>query len=255
MKKGIYHYPHYYDILYGFDRSIETFMLDALFQLYDVDRGSSLLELGCGTGQIGLQLVKFGWQVTGLDMNKEMLEYMEEKAKKENLCISSIAADMSQFSVVQKYKAGYCPAGSFGLLENDSQVLLHFTSLYNVLEDDGIYIIDLGISEGKTSKFNYSEAEFAIEKNGICIQLQENKIQVKDPQKEEIVFLDWDCTPFEYNFEHFTTLVARSGHFKILDCYPKIDETEEGIAIFDIACSEKIPQTDRAMVVLKKLTS
>jgi SAM-dependent methyltransferase len=42
-----------------------------------VPAGSSVLELGCGTGRITLQLVRLGYRVTAVDESAEMLAHVE----------------------------------------------------------------------------------------------------------------------------------------------------------------------------------
>lgn len=42
-----------------------------------VPAGSSILELGCGTGRITRQLVRLGYPVTAVDESPEMLRYVE----------------------------------------------------------------------------------------------------------------------------------------------------------------------------------
>jgi SAM-dependent methyltransferase len=54
-----------------------------------VSPGSSILELGCGTGRITRQLVRLGYRVTGVDEAPEMLAHVKDAeticAKIENL--------------------------------------------------------------------------------------------------------------------------------------------------------------------------
>lgn len=43
--------------------------------------GSPILEIGCGTGRLLLYLAKHGYQVTGLDYSKAMLDILDKKIK------------------------------------------------------------------------------------------------------------------------------------------------------------------------------
>jgi 2-polyprenyl-3-methyl-5-hydroxy-6-metoxy-1,4-benzoquinol methylase len=44
--------------------------------------GSSLLDVGCGAGQLAIEAAEAGWQATGLDFAREMIDHCEANAKK-----------------------------------------------------------------------------------------------------------------------------------------------------------------------------
>ena len=51
----------------------------------NVKPGDTALEFGCGTGGITLNLAKYCQKVIGVDVSKEMLGILNEKAKKQNI--------------------------------------------------------------------------------------------------------------------------------------------------------------------------
>ena len=111
--QSIYDHPHYYDILFGWDRSAEALFLDALFQIHGLHIGDHLLEVACGTGQVGLKLARFGWTVTGLDLRESMLRFFSAKAEAENLDIKMHCGDMTDFRLDKLADGAFCPVGSF----------------------------------------------------------------------------------------------------------------------------------------------
>lgn len=54
--------------------------LDALQALFPSER-LSILEVGAGTGRVTIPMLKRGWDVTALDVSKEMLKVCERKAQ------------------------------------------------------------------------------------------------------------------------------------------------------------------------------
>ena len=52
---------------------------------------SSILDVGCGTGQLAIQASKLGWQATGIDFAQEMID----------LCISNnLGSSANQVGVI-----------------------------------------------------------------------------------------------------------------------------------------------------------
>ena len=49
--KTIYDFPLYYDILFGWDRTIEADFYSAVFSQNEVAKSEPMLEVACGTGQ------------------------------------------------------------------------------------------------------------------------------------------------------------------------------------------------------------
>ena len=74
--QSIYDFPLYYDILFDWDRSLEADFYDEIFSQHDFNRDHRLLEVACGTAQIGCRLAERGWQVTGLDISPGMCDFV-----------------------------------------------------------------------------------------------------------------------------------------------------------------------------------
>lgn len=79
--------------------------------------GSSILDVGCGTGRHSVELAKRGYAVTGLDLSSEMIARAAAAAKAAGVQVDWIHSDATQFSFPREFYAAICPCeGSFGLL-------------------------------------------------------------------------------------------------------------------------------------------
>lgn len=58
--------------------------------------GEKILEVGCGTGEITLQLARAGRKVTGLDFNRDTLEFIQGCADKLGISIETVECDATQ---------------------------------------------------------------------------------------------------------------------------------------------------------------
>ncbi len=79
--------------------------------------GGPLLDLACGTGRIALRLAAQGYQVTGVDITPEMIEWARQKAAKQDLSIEWVVADARTFHLQKQFPFIY-------MLENVFQFFL-----------------------------------------------------------------------------------------------------------------------------------
>ena len=112
---------------------------------------SKIIDLGCGPGLYAYELGKLGHNVTGIDFNKESINYAQK-----NKCMESVIeykyANYLKDTIIGKYNAAmmiYCDFGA--LIPDEQKILLEKVS--NILADDGIFIFDVfGKGELKNKK-------------------------------------------------------------------------------------------------------
>ena len=76
------------------------------------DNGGAILELGCGTGRVTLQLAGMGVQVTGLDFSPSMLAVAKQKSQKlQN--VHWVEGDMRLFKLQGLFDLIIIPGHSF----------------------------------------------------------------------------------------------------------------------------------------------
>ena len=74
-------YAQQYDLLYqDKDYDAEVALLERLFRAHELS-GTTILDLGCGTGQHAIRLARRGYEVTGVDRSSEMLRIARVKAE------------------------------------------------------------------------------------------------------------------------------------------------------------------------------
>ncbi len=79
--------------------------------------GGPLLDLACGTGRMALRLAAQGYQVTGVDIVPEMIEWARQKAAKQAVSIDWVVADARTFHLQRHFPFIY-------MLENVFQFFL-----------------------------------------------------------------------------------------------------------------------------------
>lgn len=248
MKRYLYNYPEYYDVLYGFDRYCEAFFYDHLLQLFNLPDSAKVLEVACGTAMISSILSRFGWQMSGLDLSHEMINYAQKLCGREKITL--IQGDMAEYREKEYYHAAFCPAGSLGLLHNDEEIVSHLQNMAYCLQKDGIYILDVEIGNIDYI-FNYADVEFAIEKDGISIDVQGENILVYDSKTEQRLNLIWGRSPRIFSGKSVDMLISKAELFDLHSFY-RGDQSPDGPVYFDVESPLEKIEEGRVAVILRK---
>lgn len=89
-----------------------------------IEKKGRILEIGCGTGQLAIQLAKKGLDVVAVDISSDMITFATGNAKKEDVEINFIEGDFTSFQTFQEI----VELGPFDLIIS-TFVLSEFTPL------------------------------------------------------------------------------------------------------------------------------
>ena len=151
---------------YRYDKGIKILTLGNITKAYDrltqqVKKGDNILDVGCGTGMLTLHALIKGANVTGIDINTEMLEIarirIENSDFKENVNLLEMGVaeldnfDENEFDVIM---SGLC----FSELSNDE---LNYTLKFSkkILKQNSLLII---ADEVKSNLFVFRFLNFLI---------------------------------------------------------------------------------------------
>ena len=86
-----YDAPYFERAALGIDIHGEANLVEKLLAQYGVDSASRLniLDAGCGTGRMGIELAQRGFEVTGVDLDEVMLSQARAKASASRTPIST----------------------------------------------------------------------------------------------------------------------------------------------------------------------
>jgi SAM-dependent methyltransferase len=140
MKDRIYHnkFAHLYDYFQKGVKGDIKFYLD-----YFKNFKGKILEIGAGTGRITIPLLKQGLDITALDIAPKMLQILKEKAKKENLSVKTICADMRNFRLKDRFDAVIVTFRAFQHMYSVADQLNVLKGIKKHLKPEGVLIFDV----------------------------------------------------------------------------------------------------------------
>jgi len=104
--------------------------VDFLIEELQLPEGSSILDVGCGTGRHSIELAKRAFTMTGVDISSGMLATARKDAQEAGVEVEWIHADATQFASDKLFDAAICLCeGAFGLLGKDGDPIEHSLSV------------------------------------------------------------------------------------------------------------------------------
>ena len=127
-----------------------------------------ILDLGCGTGSMTLQLAARGYDMTGVDYSPEMLDVARSRAEKMGKDILWLCQDMRSFELYGTVDVAVCCLDSLNHLTTPGDLDKCLSLVHNYLAPDGLFIFDIN---GKYKFENiYADRAYTMEEDGaVCI--------------------------------------------------------------------------------------
>lgn len=105
-------------------------------------KNGNILELCCGTGRLTIPLVQEGYHITGVDNSMAMLKQAKAKAKKINLPIEFIKADIRTLNLPELYDIIFIPYNSIHHLYTNEDFFKVLKGVNKHLKNNGYFIFD-----------------------------------------------------------------------------------------------------------------
>ena len=119
------------------------FEVDFLLDLFDLQPGSHILDVGCGTGRHAHELARRGYQVTGIDISEGMLN----EARKVPSDVNWVLADATKFQSDILFDGAICLCeGGFGLSDLTEDPVTHdllmLKNIYRSLRPNAPFLLN-----------------------------------------------------------------------------------------------------------------
>ncbi len=102
----------------------------------------SIIDLGCGTGEIALRLAEKGYTVTGVDMSPDMLTIADQKSQAKNVPVTWVHQDIRALAGIHQVDLAisYCDVVNY--ITDEADIEQAFQRIYDSLQPNGMFIFD-----------------------------------------------------------------------------------------------------------------
>ncbi len=146
-------FAYYYDSLMD-----EAFYNDYYNFINAHAKFKSILELGCGTGELAIKFAKDNKEIYATDLSKDMLEVARMKAQASDVTLLLGRIDMTDFRVDRPVDLVLCLCDSLNYLFTTKQVKDTFSNVAKAIKPNGTFIFDVNsIYKCDTTLKDYNE--------------------------------------------------------------------------------------------------
>ncbi len=173
-----------YDKIYSYkDYAGEVKFVTSLVSKLNHNDQIKVIDLACGTGKHLNEYIKFGYQVTGLDLNDGMLEI----AKKNNPGADFIKGDLSDLKLDYSYDLISCLFNSIQYITSINKLTKSLVEIYKHLNNKGVFVFDLGYARDNW-KEGYSLISSYRDNNTQIAMMAQSRSEDEISKWEPIIF-------------------------------------------------------------------
>lgn len=126
-----------------------AFIMDVL----NVQLGSAVLDMPCGTGRHSIALAKCGYQLTSVDISKEYINALKKKVEEQQLKIEVMEGNILSLQLTGSFDGAFCLGNSFGYFNYEGMETF-VDKVSKALKQGAKWIINTGLmAESFLSKF------------------------------------------------------------------------------------------------------
>ncbi len=118
--------------------------IDFIIKTLDLKGSERILDLACGFGRHSIALARKGFDVVGIDITKDYIDYARQIVKDESLKAEFLCSDIRELDYREVFDVVLNLAdGAIGYLENDIENIKIFDLISKALKPGGKHLLDI----------------------------------------------------------------------------------------------------------------
>lgn len=183
-----YDYPQYWDLAFADETGQECEFLIQCSQKYLSGDVKRVLEPGCGGGRLVVALASRGYEVTGYDLSKTAIDYLQQRLENEGLQANAIVADMQSFVAAPPVDIAINTVSTFRHLLTEQAALAHLRVMAESIRPAGLYIIGMHLLPPDADLED--EESWAAEDDSAKVIMQLTVVEASRENRQEVLRFD-----------------------------------------------------------------
>ncbi|MFM7148357.1 MAG: class I SAM-dependent methyltransferase, partial [Gemmataceae bacterium] len=146
VNRGLWDYIHDENRARNYDQSLADaalFRIDLDFVREHCPGPATMLDLGCGTGRLLLDLASKGWKGIGVDLSPAMLQVARDKAERSNSKVEFVQGNLADLHFLRDGIADHaaCLFSTIGMILGEGVRQDFLRHVFRVLQPGGRFIV------------------------------------------------------------------------------------------------------------------
>ena len=116
--------------------------ISSIFKRFNV-KVTNILDIGCGTGSLSVELYKIGYNVTSMDISIPMLAQAAQKFRKHGIPLRLFSSSMTLIPLSYQFDAVICLYDSVNYMTTPEYFIKAVTEALSVTRSGGIFVFDV----------------------------------------------------------------------------------------------------------------
>ena len=165
-----------------------------------IPSAAKILDMACGAGRHAIILARKNFHLTAVDLSENLISIAEQLAQNENLKINFVQSDIRKYETKDKFDLIINLFTSFGYFESDEENFAVLQKAYNLLVENGFFVLDFFNSEFLQQNL----VEFSEENLGGAEIHQYREIKENRVTKKIVITKNGNLSTYEESVRMFT---------------------------------------------------
>lgn len=225
-----YDYPELYELGFLKETPKEAKFLEAVFKKHVPFPVKRVLEAGCGSGRLVVDMAARGYEMTGMDLNTHALDYCKKRLDEAGDKAELVVGDMTKFEFDEPFDAAFNAINTFRHLETEDAALAHLNCVADHLKPGGVFVLSLHLlpTDGDlwgTEKWGAKQGDLSVYysltvvETSMKTRLEKLRISMLVRKKNESFRLSDHITLRIYTADQLKKLLAKAKKLQLVAVY------------------------------------